>query len=71
MTGEPRKIRMIMALRKAGVTDTKVLAAMERTPRELFVPPTFRDKAYDDVDGFIMDIKARHCPRPHPESAGK
>jgi len=38
-----------MALRRAGVTDTRVLAAIERTPRELFVPAPFRDKAYDDV----------------------
>jgi protein-L-isoaspartate(D-aspartate) O-methyltransferase len=47
--GEPRKIRLIMALRKAGVTDTKVLAAIERTPREMFVPAAFRDQAYEDV----------------------
>ncbi len=49
MTGEPRKIRFVMALRHAGITDTKVLAAMERTPREIFVPPQFKDKAYDDI----------------------
>ena len=49
MTGESRKIRMVMALRRAGVTDTRVLAAMERTPREVFVPMPFRDKAYEDV----------------------
>ena len=40
---------MVMALRRAGVTDTRVLAAMERTPREVFVPAPFRDKAYEDV----------------------
>ncbi len=49
MTGESRIIRMIMALRRSGVSDTRVLAAMERTPRELFVPASFRDKAYEDV----------------------
>lgn len=49
MTGEPRKIRFVMALRRAGVTDTKVLSAMERTPREMFVPGPFRDKAYEDI----------------------
>lgn len=38
-----------MALRRAGIADTRVLAAMERTPREVFVPLPFRDKAYDDV----------------------
>jgi len=49
VTGESRKIRMVMALRRAGIADTRVLAAMERTPREVFVPLPFRDKAYDDV----------------------
>lgn len=49
MTGEPRKIRFVMALRRAGITDTKVLAAMERTPREAFVPPQFKDKAYENI----------------------
>jgi protein-L-isoaspartate(D-aspartate) O-methyltransferase len=46
---EARKIRLIMELRKAGVSDTKVLSAIERVPRELFVPPQMLDKAYDDV----------------------
>ena len=49
MTGEPRKIRFVMGLRGAGISDTRVLAAMERRPRELFVPPQFHDKAYDDI----------------------
>ena len=34
MTYNPRKIRLLMALRGAGVTDTRVLAAIERIPRE-------------------------------------
>jgi protein-L-isoaspartate(D-aspartate) O-methyltransferase len=42
-----RKIRLIMELRRSGVTDTHVLAALERIPREAFVPETFRDRAYD------------------------
>jgi protein-L-isoaspartate(D-aspartate) O-methyltransferase len=42
-----RKIRLIMELRHSGVTDTVVLRAIERIPREDFVPPTFRDRAYD------------------------
>jgi protein-L-isoaspartate(D-aspartate) O-methyltransferase len=49
MSGEPRKIRFVMGLRRAGITDTKVLAAIERTPREIFVPAPFRDKAYEDI----------------------
>ncbi len=43
-----RKIRLIMNLRRAGVTDTAVLAAIERVPRELFVLPHFHDQAYED-----------------------
>jgi protein-L-isoaspartate(D-aspartate) O-methyltransferase len=42
-----RKIRLIMELRRSGVTDTAVLAAMERIPREAFVPDAFRDRSYD------------------------
>nr|WP_211113638.1 protein-L-isoaspartate(D-aspartate) O-methyltransferase [Azospirillum endophyticum] len=38
-----------MALRGAGVTDTKVLAAIERIPRELFVPEAFQDRAWEDT----------------------
>jgi len=43
-----RKIRLIMALRRSGVTDTAVLAAVERIPRESFVPEAFHDQAYED-----------------------
>jgi protein-L-isoaspartate(D-aspartate) O-methyltransferase len=32
-----------------GICDEKVLAAMERVPRHLFVPPSLRDNAYDDA----------------------
>ncbi len=42
-------IRLIMELRRLGIRDDRVLRAMEQTPRELFVPPAFRDQAYDDV----------------------
>lgn len=38
-----------MELRSAGVTDTRILSAIERIPRELFVPETFRDRAYEDT----------------------
>jgi protein-L-isoaspartate(D-aspartate) O-methyltransferase len=36
-------------LRGRDVTDERVLAAMERVPRELFVPEELRDRAYDDA----------------------
>ncbi len=43
-----RKIRLIMALRQSGITDTAVLAAIERVPRERFAPPLFHDQAYEN-----------------------
>ena len=45
----PRKIRLIMKLRKAGITDTAVLGAIERVPREAFIPAMFQDQAYEDM----------------------
>jgi protein-L-isoaspartate(D-aspartate) O-methyltransferase len=49
VTLEARKIRMTMELRSYGITDTRVLAAIERIPRELFVPAPFLDQAYENV----------------------
>ena len=46
MSTESRKIRLVMDLRNAGVTDTRVLAAIERVPREAFVEDAFLDQAY-------------------------
>lgn len=43
------KIRLLMRLRRDGITDTRVLSAMENIPREIFVDERFRDKAYDDT----------------------
>ena len=36
-------------LRARGIEDERVLAAMERVPRELFVPEVLRARAYDDA----------------------
>jgi protein-L-isoaspartate(D-aspartate) O-methyltransferase len=36
-------------LRARDIHDARVLEAMERVPRELFVPDELRDRAYDDV----------------------
>src|SRR6266571_393477 len=47
-----QEMRMWMAeqqLRGRDLTDERVLAAMERVPRELFVPEGLRDRAYDDA----------------------
>lgn len=42
-------MQLIFSLRRAGVTDRDVLHAIEATPRETFVEPAFRDRAYEDV----------------------
>jgi protein-L-isoaspartate(D-aspartate) O-methyltransferase len=49
MSIEARKIRLVMHLRKSGIGDMDVLSAIERIPRERFVPPSFMDKAYEDM----------------------
>ena len=49
MTDDQHKARLIMALRRNGVRDTRVLEAMEEIPRDLFVPETFRDQAWADM----------------------
>ena len=40
--------RLILSLRSQGVTDPAVLAAIERTPRELFTPDLFKERAWED-----------------------
>ncbi len=37
-----------MSLRRSGVTDAAVLGAIERIPRERFIPATFQDRAWED-----------------------
>lgn len=49
MSPDSRKIRLILELRRHGVTDTKVCAVIERLPRELFVPDPFLDQAYENT----------------------
>lgn len=49
MIPEATKIRLVMELRSQGITDTRVLAAVERVPREMFVPESFHDRAYENV----------------------
>lgn len=49
MSFEANKIRLIMELRREGISDRDVLSAIERIPRELFVPEPFRDRAYDNT----------------------
>lgn len=49
MIAEPRLIRLLMQLRRSGITDHRVLGAIERVPREAFVPDAFLDQAYEDI----------------------
>lgn len=44
-----KKLRLLMELRRAGIADARVLGAIERTPRERFVPASFGDQAYENV----------------------
>jgi protein-L-isoaspartate(D-aspartate) O-methyltransferase len=41
--------RLIMELRGEGIADTRVLGAIERVPREVFVPAAFEEQAYENV----------------------
>ena len=44
-----RKMRFLFALRSRGVTDSKVLTAMEKIDRGPFVRGIFSDRAYEDM----------------------
>ncbi len=53
MTADPtraeRQMQFLFALRSKGITDARVLTAMERTDRALFVKGHFADRAYEDM----------------------
>ncbi|KAB7739638.1 protein-L-isoaspartate(D-aspartate) O-methyltransferase [Parvibaculum sedimenti] len=42
------KIELVMALRRQGIRDKRVLNALERIPRENFINASFRKQAYED-----------------------
>ena len=44
-----RKIRLILELRESGITDSKVLSAIEKIPREIFIPENFRNQSYENI----------------------
>jgi protein-L-isoaspartate(D-aspartate) O-methyltransferase len=46
---DPRAIQLVMTLRRHGITDQRVLGAMERTPREMFVDGPFEHAAWDNT----------------------
>jgi len=45
---EPRVIELVMALRRQGISDARVLDAIERTPRDMFVDKPLERAAYDN-----------------------
>ena len=47
-TAQTRLARLVLVLRSQGVTDPAVLSAIEKTPRDLFTPDLFRDRAWED-----------------------
>jgi len=49
MASAQDQIGLIMQLRRRGIRDTKVLRAIERVPRDLFVDEAFADHAYQDI----------------------
>lgn len=46
---EARKIRLVMQLRHAGIQNVDILNAVERVPREHFIPEAMSDQAYEDI----------------------
>jgi protein-L-isoaspartate(D-aspartate) O-methyltransferase len=49
MTSERTKLRMIEALRRDGIKDERVLAAMTEIPRHVFVEEGIASRAYEDT----------------------
>ena len=44
-----RKIRLILELREYGISNSNVLSAIEKIPREIFIPENFRNQAYENI----------------------
>lgn len=49
MFEEDGKALLILELRQGGVSDRRVVDAMERLPRETFVPEALREQAYENI----------------------
>jgi 5'-nucleotidase len=47
-TDDVRVPSLMLALRSQGVSDPKVLGAIESTPREVFTPDLFKERAWED-----------------------
>ena len=52
--GTNREGDVARALRQAGVTDHRVTEALEKTPRDAFVPKPFADSAW--VEGHALPV---------------
>ncbi|RUT32670.1 methyltransferase domain-containing protein [Arsenicitalea aurantiaca] len=60
-----RRVMVDTQLRPGGITDRRVLAAMGRVPREVFVPEARRELAYiDDLQALDADTGPRALPAP-------
>ncbi|MBT4220596.1 MAG: protein-L-isoaspartate(D-aspartate) O-methyltransferase, partial [Rhodospirillaceae bacterium] len=46
---EDSRAQLILALRRGGIDNKQVMQAMERVPREDFVPEAIRDKSYENI----------------------
>ena len=44
-----RKIRLTLELRESGISNSKVLSAIEKIPREIFIPDNFKKQAYENI----------------------
>ena len=42
-------MRLVFALRSNGITDPRILDAVEKTPREFFLDRAFQDRAFEDI----------------------
>jgi len=50
LTGlQAQKIKLLMHLRRCGITCLGVLGAIEAIPREIFIPSTFQHQSYEDL----------------------
>ena len=49
MTSQRTRARLIQRLREAGIHDERVLAAMSRVPRHIFIDEALASKAYEDT----------------------
>jgi protein-L-isoaspartate(D-aspartate) O-methyltransferase len=47
-TPETQRARLILSLRSQGVSEPLVLNALEQTPRDLFTPKLFQERAWED-----------------------